>query len=106
MVDGGDARAGGRYTLVAHVGPVTVREPVAVVQVVREPDRCGFSYGTLHGHPVSGEEAFIAHRTADGRVWITVRSVTRPARGRWRWAFPALLVAQRIYRRRYLRAFR
>jgi uncharacterized protein (UPF0548 family) len=94
------------YRLVARVGPVTVREPVRVVAVVDRPTRCGFAYGTLEGHPVSGEEAFIVHRTVDGENWLTVRSLTRASRGGWRWAFPFLLVAQAFYRRRYLRALR
>lgn len=96
---------GADYWLSASVGPVTVREPVRVVAVVDRPDRCGFAYGTLAGHPVSGEEAFILSRTPDGDVVLTLRSLTRPAPGgAWRAAFPVLLVAQRIYRRRYLRA--
>jgi uncharacterized protein (UPF0548 family) len=97
---------GRSYWLVAALGPFTVREPVRVVAVVEEADRCGFAYGTLQGHPVSGEEAFIVHRTPGGDVWLTLRSLTRAAPGRWRLAFPAALVAQRWYRRRYLRALR
>jgi uncharacterized protein (UPF0548 family) len=101
------ARRGAAYVLTARIGPVAVREPVRVVAVVTRPDRCGFSYGTRHGHPVSGEEAFVVHRSADGRVWLTLRSLTRPAPGgAWRWVFPVLLIAQRYYRRRYLRALR
>lgn len=95
------------YWLFASVGPVIVREPVRVVAVVDRPDRCGFAYGTLAGHPVSGEEAFILSRTPDGDVLLTLRSLTRPApRGAWRAAFPVLLIAQRFYRRRYLLALR
>lgn len=94
------------YWLVASLGLLTVREPVRVVTVVEEPARCGFAYGTLDGHPVSGEEAFIVHRSPDGRVWLTLRSLTRPSRGGWRLVFPVLLVAQRWYRHRYLRALR
>ncbi|MFC7876218.1 DUF1990 family protein [Isoptericola sp. NPDC057391] len=56
------------------------------------------------GHPVSGEEAFIVHRDDDGTVRLTLRALTRPGRGLWRALFPAILVAQRLYRRRYLRA--
>jgi uncharacterized protein (UPF0548 family) len=92
--------------LVVPVGPFTVREPVRVVAVVTGPDRCGFAYGTLPGHPVSGEEAFVVSRAPDGTVSLTLRSLTRPSPGVWRPLFPALLVAQRWYRRRYLRAFR
>ena len=94
------------YSLRFAVGPLGVTEPVRVVAVVDEPRRCGFAYGTLDGHPVSGEEAFIVSRTADGAlVRLTIRSLTRPAaRGTWRYAFPCLLVAQRMFRRRYLRS--
>lgn len=95
---------GERYWLVARVGPARIREPVEVVAVVEEGDRYGFAYGTLEGHPVVGEEAFVVHRSPDGAVWFTLRSLTRSPRGRWRWAFPAALVAQRWYRRRYLRS--
>ena len=93
------------YTLVASAGPFRVREPVRVVSVIDRSDRCGFAYGTRPGHPVSGEEAFIVHRRHDG-VWFTLRSLTRSGRGRWRFAFPATLLAQRWYRRRYTRAMR
>ena len=52
----------------------------------------------------SGEEAFIVSRTQDGRVLLTLRSITRSSPGRWRPLFPLILVAQRWYRSRYLRA--
>jgi uncharacterized protein (UPF0548 family) len=97
---------GANYWLVAALGPVTVREPARVVAVVDRADRRGFAYGTLEGHPVSGEESFVVHRSPDGAVFLTLRSLTRPARGRWRLAFPAILIAQRWYRFRYLRALR
>ncbi|MFI8192417.1 DUF1990 family protein [Streptomyces sp. NPDC085946] len=105
--DGADAavRRGGRYTVTAGLGPLAVREPVEVVAVVGTPDRCGFAYGTRHGHPVSGEEAFVVHRDHEGRVFLTLRSLTRAApAGPWRLAFPLLLLAQRRVRGRYLRA--
>ncbi|KZM74613.1 DUF1990 family protein [Nocardia terpenica] len=96
---------GAEYRIAVGWGPATVYEPVRVVQVVDLPDRCGFAYGTLPGHPVSGEEAFIVHREPDGTVRLTLRSLTRPApTGLWRTVFPILLIAQRFYRRRYLRA--
>jgi uncharacterized protein (UPF0548 family) len=101
----GGVREGEELWLHAALGPLTVREPVRVVAVVETAERSGFAYGTLRGHPVSGEEAFVVHRDPDGRVHLTLRSLTRPApRGLWRAAFPALLVAQRVYRRRYQRA--
>ena len=98
---------GAEYRISAGRGPLSVHEPVRVVAVVDTDNRCGFAYGTLPGHPVSGEEAFVVHRDSDGTVSLTLRSLTRPApHGPWRPAFPILLVAQRVYRRRYLRALR
>jgi uncharacterized protein (UPF0548 family) len=104
LTAGTRVREGADYRLTAGFGPLTVQEPVRVVAVVDQPARCGFAYGTLDGHPVSGEEAFIVHRTADGEIRLTLRSLTRASRGGWRLAFPLLLAAQRYYRRRYLRA--
>ncbi len=88
------------------LGPFAVREPVEVVAVTCDEDRRGFAYGTLQGHPVSGEEAFVVSRSADGDVWFTLRSLTRTPHGRWRVAYPIALVAQRLFRRRYQRALR
>ncbi|MBA0045450.1 DUF1990 domain-containing protein [Mycobacterium sp. NPDC050853] len=86
-------------------GPLAVREPVRIVAVADTDHRCGFAYGTLPGHPVSGEEAFIVHRNIEGTVFLTLRSLTQPApSGFWRRVFPVLLLAQRVFRRRYLRA--
>lgn len=102
----GPASAGARPIIVAHPFGLSVREPVEVVAVVDTPDRVGFAYRTLAGHPVSGEEAFIVRRDGDAVV-LTIRSLTRPGDSpRWRAAYPALLIAQQVARRRYLRALR
>lgn len=93
-----------RYWLVARLGPFRISEPIEVVGVIDEPERKGFAYGTLSGHPVSGEEAFIVDRHADDSVWLTIRSITRPTTGVWRVAGPGVALAQRYYRRRYTRA--
>ncbi|GAA4155226.1 DUF1990 domain-containing protein [Gryllotalpicola daejeonensis] len=99
-------RPGTRLTITAGALGITVREPIEVVRVVDEPDRVGFSYRTLPGHPVDGEEAFILERSAAG-IRLIVRSLTRPApSGAWRVLFPLLLIAQTIAHRRYLRALR
>lgn len=100
------ATAGMRPVITAHPLGVSIREPVEVVDVVQTPERVGFAYRTLPGHPVSGEEAFIVCR--DGElVVLTIRSLTRPAdRGLWRLAFPVLLLAQKATRHRYMRALR
>jgi uncharacterized protein (UPF0548 family) len=103
---GRSARQGERYWLVARIGPVRVREPVEIVATIATQHRAALAYGTLEGHPVSGEEAFIVRRDDSGNVSLTLRSLTRAGRGPWRVLFPVILIAQRIYRRRYLRALR
>lgn len=93
-----------RLTITARVGGVTIREPVEVVAVVETATRVGFSYRTLPGHPVTGEEAFIVHRDGDD-VFLSIRSLTAPAATQpWRALYPLLRVAQIVARRRYLRA--
>ena len=72
--------------------------------MIDEPDRKGYAYGTLEGHPVCGEEAFIVSRREDGSVWFTIRSLTGMSRGKWRLLYPGILIGQRIYRGRYLRS--
>ena len=102
----GPVARGDRAVVTARLFGVTVVEPVEVVAVVEEADRVGFAYSTLPGHPVSGEEAFIVHRHGD-QVRLTIRSLTRAASDQpWRALYPLLRIAQRIARRRYLRALR
>jgi uncharacterized protein (UPF0548 family) len=102
----GPVSLGDRVIVTAHLFGVTVVEPVEVVGVVEEPDRVGFAYRTLPGHPVNGEEAFIVHRHGDD-VHLTVRSLTRAAPQQpWKALYPLLRIVQRITRRRYLRSLR
>lgn len=102
----GPASPGDRVIVTARLFGVTVVEPVEVVAMVEEPDRVGFAYRTLPGHPVSGEEAFIVHRHGE-EVRLTVRSLTRAAPQQpWRVLYPLLRIVQRIARRRYLRSLR
>ncbi|HYI52034.1 MAG TPA: DUF1990 domain-containing protein [Microbacterium sp.] len=102
----GPVTAGSTPVILAHPFGLSVREPVEVVDLVETPDRVGFAYRTLPGHPISGEEAFIVHRDGE-TVVLTIRSLTRPARGPGgRLLYPAFLVAQGVARRRYLRALR
>jgi len=102
----GDVSVGDRVRVSARILCVTVVEPVEVVAVVREPDRVGFAYRTLPGHPVSGEEAFIVYRHGD-EVRLTARSLTRAAPQQpWRALYPVLMLAQLVARKRYLRSLR
>ena len=97
---------GQELTIIAHLGPLRVPEPVQVVEVVRSTGRAALSYTTRRGHPVRGEEAFILHLTREGAVVLTVRSVTAAAPGWRRALYPFALQLQRVYRRRYVRAIR
>jgi uncharacterized protein (UPF0548 family) len=85
-------------------GPLRIGAPCRVVYIVDEKDRKGFAYGTLAGHPESGEEAFIVERTDDGSVWLQIRSFSRPAGVGWWLAYPVLRLAQWFYTRRYFKA--
>jgi uncharacterized protein (UPF0548 family) len=79
------------------------RVPVHVVRVLAEPDRRGFVYGTLRGHPETGEEAFLAERDHLG-TWVHVRAFSRPARWYSRLGSPVSAWMQRRYTERYIRA--
>ena len=81
-----------------------IRAPCRVIYVIDEPNRKGFAYGTLPGHPESGEEAFIVDQTDDGSVWLTIRSLSRPSGWQWWAVYPVLRIAQAIFTRRYFRA--
>lgn len=82
-----------------------LRAPCRVVYVIDEPDVRGFAYGTLPGHPESGEERFAVRRDPNtSAVFAEVSAFSRP--GTW-WSKaggPFVTVAQRIIAKRYLRA--
>ena len=96
--------AGDTVVLRVPLGPFGVKAPARVVYIVDEPNRKGFAYGTLPGHPEDGEEAFIVDRRDDGSVWITIRAFSRPSSKRWWLVYPVLRVMQELITRRYLRA--
>ncbi|MFT2816797.1 DUF1990 family protein [Leifsonia sp. A12D58] len=102
----GPVSRGDRVDVTAQLLGTTIIEPVEVVSVVEQPNRVGFAYRTLPGHPVSGEEAFVVHRLGD-EIHLTVRSLTRAAPQQpWRVLYPLLRIAQHVVRKRYLRALR
>lgn len=90
--------------LVVPLWPIGIRMPSRVIYVIDEPKRKGFAYGTLPGHPESGEEAFIVEQTGDGSVWLTIRAFSRPSGWQWWAVYPVLRLAQSIFTRRYFRA--
>jgi hypothetical protein len=56
-----------------------MRAPCRVVYVIDEPRRRGFAYGTLPGHPESGEEAFVLEQRDDGTIASNIIAFSRPA---------------------------
>jgi uncharacterized protein (UPF0548 family) len=52
--------------------------PCRIVSILDEPDRWGFAYGTLPGHPEQGEEAFVVSRDSTGSVRFEIRAFSRP----------------------------
>lgn len=84
------------------IGPL--KAPVRVVYVVDEPHRAGFAYGTLPGHPESGEEAFVVEHGEDDIVRLNVTAFSRPATLLTRLGGPVARWVQRLITDRYLRA--
>ena len=86
------------------VGPLRMRAPCRVVYTITEPQRRGFAYGTLPGHPESGEEAFTISQRDDGLVVFTITAFSRPATVAARAAGPLGLLIQHHVTQAYLRA--
>lgn len=84
------------------LGPVKI--PCRVIYLVAEPNRTGFAYGTLPGHPEQGEERFVVDIEADESVYAVITAFSRPGRWYTRLGGPFGRLAQRIYTDRYLRA--
>jgi uncharacterized protein (UPF0548 family) len=85
------------------LGPLRI--PCRVVWVLDEPARRGFAYGTLPGHPESGEESFVV-ALEDDVVTLTVSAYSRPRSAPARLAGPVGLWGQRLMLRRYSDALR
>lgn len=86
------------------VGPLRVSAPARVVWAVHEARRAGFAYGTLPGHPESGEEAFVLEHGADDAVRFSVVAFSRPATLLARAGGPVAALVQRFVTNRYLHA--
>lgn len=83
-----------------------VAAPVQVVYRVDQPDRQGFAYGTLPGHPGRGEEAFLVHLTGSGRVRFRITAFSRPATPLARLGGPVTRLIQAYVTNRYVSALR
>lgn len=96
------AKLGGVVVLLG-LSAIRIGAPCRVVYVIDEPDRHGFAYGTLPGHPERGEEAFLVRRHHDATVIFTVTAFSRPASPPAKAAGPVGWGIQRRITSRYLR---
>lgn len=87
-------------------GRLSLRIPCRVIYMVQEPDRVGFGYGTLPGHPESGEESFLVELEASGAVVFTVAAFSRPGTLLARLGGPLSRQVQGIALRRYAAALK
>jgi uncharacterized protein (UPF0548 family) len=84
--------------------PIAVSVPTRILTVVDEPDRAGFTFGTLPGHPVRGEERFEVRRDPHGVVHLSIVAFSRPTPGLMSAMSPLLRVGQRLITDRFIRA--
>ncbi|GAA2753463.1 DUF1990 domain-containing protein [Kitasatospora cinereorecta] len=100
------ALPGVRVDVALGAGPVRIVAPCQVVWSVDEPNRIGFAYGTLRGHPECGEESFVVELSDVGDVWLTVTAFSRPAHWSTRLGGPLVPIFQHAYARRCGRVLR
>lgn len=97
-------REGGVVELRLGPGALSLSVPCRITSVIDEPERAGFTYGTLPGHVETGLEGFLLKRETDGRIRFTIAVASAPAS---RLARAFSFVAEKIQDRitdRYLKA--
>jgi uncharacterized protein (UPF0548 family) len=102
--DGPAGRPGTVVVLRAGLPRLGLDLPCRVVWAQTGGDERGFSYGTLAGHPESGEERFTVRLLPGGDVVYGIRVFFRLASPAARLAGPLSLGLQRLGTRQYLRA--
>lgn len=89
--------------VIVRLGPI--RAPTRVVYVVADANERGFAYGTLAGHPESGEERFaVRYDPVADEVWADVKAFSRHALWWSKAASPVTSAVQRLVTKRYLGA--
>ncbi|WP_458687739.1 DUF1990 family protein [Nocardia tengchongensis] len=101
------AQPGTELTVRLALGPIGVNAPCRVVYVLDDPNRRGFAYGTLPGHPESGEELFaVEYDPADDSVHGVVAAFSNPGTWYTRLGAPIVRLIQRWFARRYIETLR
>ena len=86
------------------IGRLRLAAACRVVTVAEQAAARGFAYGTLPGHPESGEESFLVRQADDGTVSLHVVAFSRPDRWFSRLGAPATRAVQKRLTDRYLAA--
>ncbi|MGH9022352.1 MAG: DUF1990 domain-containing protein [Acidimicrobiia bacterium] len=97
--------AGQTVVVALAFGPLTMVAPCRIVYVDDEPDRFGFAYGSLAGHPEQGEESFHVIRQGT-RVRFEIAAFSRPAHPLARLGHPVARCLQTRIVGRYLQGIR
>lgn len=98
------AALGATVGIAVPAGPFELLVVDRVVAVIDEPERAGFAYGTLPGHPERGEELFLATGAGPGLVRLEIVAHSRPV-GLAALVPPFVRALQRAAARRYLDAW-
>ena len=86
-------------------GVLPLRFYCRVTEVIDEPNRIGFVYAALPGHPERGEERFVVERRAGGEVAFVIEAISRPSTRAWASLGVLLRAGQEVITRVcYLRA--
>lgn len=83
------------------IGLLTMVAPCRIVRLWQSDNSFGFAYGTLPGHPESGEESFALERNSDG-TFFTIRAFSRPASLLVRLGAPVGRAVQRSVTKKYV----
>ena len=92
--------------MIVTLGPpvLALAAPCRIVGVINEPNKWGFAYGTLPGHPEQGEEAFLVSKSPDDDVKFEIWAFSRPGDPLVRLSGPIGRGIQRVGTKGYLRA--
>ena len=95
-------------SLILELGPgvISMAAPCRIVHIIEEPNRFGFAYGTLPGHPECGEESFVVSQLTTGRVVFEVSGFSRPGSSMVRLSGPIARSIQTSATNSYLRALK
>ena len=100
---GSPIELGGTVIVTLGTSWLALAAPCRIVGILDEPDRWGFAYGTLPGHPEQGEESFVV--SIDGNeVKFRITAFSRPGDRLTRLAGPIGRAVQRAGTNGYVKA--